>query len=213
MQASKLLQFAAVLLSAWLSVGSVAAADLSANAPSTPPPLVGEVKWDGGPGRMPATRAYVTSGTNRFAFLVPAGLRMDGAMAQGIIRLVSNDDSYHLNFRIVGPLPPDAKEVAPEPCRELLLSAYPGAEILEEFPLAAASRTGPAFDLRCRNSSDMPQSIRVAFIPSAAGLLEFSLVAHPAKFPQAQSSFNTMLLTFRSNDSGPLEDTPRPDQI
>jgi len=38
-------------------------------------------------------------------------------------------------------------------------------------------------------------------------------MASPAKFPEAKSAFHTLLLTFRSDEGGQLEDTSLSDQI
>ena len=86
----------------------------------------------------------------------------------------------------------------PAPYRSLLLNRQRGGKILEEFSLAAASRRGPAFDLRWNAPGPVPRRERVLFIPSDAGVLEFSLVSSLEKFEAGRQAFNSLSMTFRT---------------
>ncbi len=204
--------FAAILCGMWLSGGRAHAGESSADAPAPSPPLQVSIV-DATPARQPVYRAYVTAGTNKFAFLLPGGFRMDAkSLAQNTITLVNTDYTCWITFRIAGPVPIGAKELDPKPCREILLSQHPGATILEEFSLGAASQSGPAFDLHWETSGGVAQAARAVFIPSAAGILEFSLLASRGNLSKFRGSFNSLLVSFRASVDGKLEIPPLPDK-
>jgi hypothetical protein len=191
---------AVTILPFWLPAGPAGAADLPWGCASNLPPLRVEVRHEGGPGLSAANRAYVTAGTNKFAFQVPVGFRLDTADPQSVT-LVSADYNSLLNWRILGPLPAETPELAVASCRELLLERRSGGKILEEFTLAALGQRGPAFDLHWNAKGGTLRRERVAFIPALAGVLEFSLVASPAQFKAALPEFDLLLLSFRASDA------------
>jgi hypothetical protein len=157
-------------------------------------------------------RAYVTFGTNTFAFVVPSNFRMDASNSDKIV-LVNQEADCFLTFRIVDAVPAQMAEKQTEYYRALLAERYPDANTLDEFYQSAANNSGPAFDLQWRNSNSVTQAVRTAFIPSAAGVLEFSLLAPSTKFEEGRSFFNSFLLLFRSNENGKLEIARLSDKI
>ena len=164
------------------------------------------------PDERPVSRAYLTAGTNKFGFLVPEGFQTDpNNKALDRISFISSEYNGWLTLHLAEPATSGDNDLDPQFYREQLLSRYPGAKITEEFSLTAAGRSGPAFDLQ-KMSGGMLQSMRVAFIPSAAGVLEFSLLASPDNFPKFGSSFNLLLLTFRASVDGKLEFPPFSDK-
>jgi hypothetical protein len=156
-----------------------------------------EVKRVGGPGLIPADFAYVTFGTTKFGFVMPAGYRVETQDGQKVT-LVSADFNCLLTFRVVEPLQPGATELDPALYRDLVLNRRHGGKIVDEFTQAAVSRRGPAFDLRWTATGSVPRRERVLFIPSNAGVLEFSLVSSLEKFEMGQKGFNALLITFRA---------------
>jgi hypothetical protein len=172
-----------------------------ANLATNRPAYLTEVKHVGGPGLLPANFAYVTFGTNKFGFVMPAGFRLEMEGGQKVT-LVSADFSCLLTFRVLDPAPPGGTELDPAPYRDLVLSNRRGGKILEEFSLAAASRRGPAFDVRWNAAGPVPRRERVLFIPYSAGALEFSLVSSLEKFDAGERAVRSFLITFR---------TPEPD--
>jgi hypothetical protein len=159
-----------------------------------------QVKHVGGPGLVPADFAYVTFGANKFGFVMPPGFRPETEDAQKVT-LVSADFSCLITFRVLDAVPRGASELDPAFYREVALSRHPGGKIIEEFSLAAASRRGPAFDLRWNATGGVPRHERVLFIPSDAGVLEFSFVSSLEKFEASRPGFGAMLLSFRAADA------------
>jgi hypothetical protein len=192
--------FVVAVLPFWLLAGPASAADPGWSCATNSPPLQVEVRHEGGPGMAAANRAYVTAGTNKFAFLMPDGFRLETADPQKVT-LVSADYNCLLTWRILGPVPPESPDLDPASCRELLLECHPGGKIVEEFTLPALGRRGPAFELRWNAKGGAPRYERVVFIPALAGVLEFSLVSSPEKFKAAQPEFDLLLLSFRASDA------------
>lgn len=190
--------------------GAFAQESATTNRPS-PTTLSAALRSEEIIGSEAVKRAYVHSGTNEFAFVVPPGFRFDGSNPEKLV-LVKNDYTCFINFRVVKPGPSEAGELKVEGLRQTLLSRYPGARVLEEFTQSAANQSGPAFDLQFRSAADVLQSARVVFIPSAAGVLEFTLVANADQFTDGREAFNTLLLTFCTNQGGKLEITPFSDK-
>lgn len=171
------------------------------------------IKAESGPGIMPALRAHVTDGARRYAFLVPAGYRLEKSVPRRAT-LVSADYSRMLIFEIRETTPGGAASASSAACRSVLAKQYPGAKVQHEFLLSADCRQGPAFDAQWLAAGGVPRSGRVAFIPAEAGLLEFSLVSSPAQLGAGRDEFNTMLLTFRASDKqGNLVITPLSDKF
>jgi hypothetical protein len=199
MRAIKLLSlFAAAFATLPLRAQPAAApASTPANLATNRPLYVTQVKRVGGPDLIPTDFAYVTFGTNKFGFVMPAGFRLESQDAQKVT-LVSADFNCLLTFRVLDPLPPGATELDPAPYRDLVLSRRHGGKILAEFSQAAVSRRGPAFDLRWNAAGSVPRRERVLFVPSNAGVLEFSLVSSLEQFETGRQAFNALLLTFRA---------------
>jgi hypothetical protein len=170
--------------------------------------LQAEVRTDHEAGSLPARRAFVTAGTNRFAFSVPAGFRIESSNGDSV-SLVSTDYHSVLTFRIAAPGAPPGREPPAEVWRQTVLERHPGAAILRQFTLTAANRTGPAFDAAWGAPGGLQRYERVGFIPALAGTLEFSLVCAPDTFQKAQSDLNFVLLTFRASDAQGKLDLPR----
>ncbi len=187
---------------------SAGATDPPPASPALPLALRAEVRTDNEAGSLPARRAFVTVGTNRFAFSVPEGFRLEPSN-ENLVSLVSADYHSLLTFRIAAPGASAGQEPRAEVWREALLEQHPGAKILQQFTLTAANRTGPAFDAAWSSPGGLQRNQRVAFIPALAGTLEFSLVCTPDAFRKAQYDFNFLLLTFRASDTRGKLDLPR----
>lgn len=209
MRATKLiLLFAATLASFPLQAQPASLASPvspPANLATNRPLYVTQVKHVEGQNLIPADYAYVTFGTNKFGFVMPAGFRLETEDWQKVT-LVSADLSCLLTLRVLEPLPPDVTELDPAPYRSLVLDRRRSGKILEEFSLAAASRRGPAFDLSWNAPGPVTRRERVLFIPSDAGVLEFGLVSSLEKFEAGRQAFNFVSATFRTTGAnGRLE--------
>jgi hypothetical protein len=128
--------------------------------------------------------------------------------------LVTTDLTTALKFRIAGKATDDAKALKPAFFRDLVLEQHAGAKILEEFIMPAAGKAGAAFDLQMAGSQGTLRKARVTFVPTEAGVLQFTVEGSADKFKAALADFQTLLLTFRSSDAdGKLKMPPQPLKI
>src|SRR5882724_3213030 len=65
-------------------------------------------KFEGGRGQIPTTRAYITAGTNKFAFLVPGEFKLASSDPQKVT-LMKGDGTCLISVRVIGPWPPSDK--------------------------------------------------------------------------------------------------------
>jgi len=187
---------------------SAAAQELSFNNPTNPPPpLQTIVKREELFHGQPVNRAYVSSGTNQFAFVVPNDFRLDSSDPDRI-EVIATDYRCFITFRILDPNATEIQGLQSAALRETVLSRHSGAMLKDEFSLNAANHSGPAFDMEWTNAGGAKEFARMTFIPAKAGVLEFSLQAGQDKAAEARVLFNSFLLSFRSNEAGKLEISP-----
>ena len=168
------------------------------------------VKLEGGVGQIPSSRAYITVGTNRFAFLVPGGFKVDTSDPERIT-LVRPDSACIISLRIHEPT--SEHGLTPTECREKITKEHPACSIDGEFSLAAGDSSGPAFEIRWK-AQGIRRSARLAYVPFRAGVIEFCLDSNPEKFGAMQTFLNDIMLTFRASDpSGKIAPTPIYDRI
>jgi hypothetical protein len=186
----------------------------AANATSTTNQLQISValKSEGGPGLVTTTRAYITVGTNKFAFLVPDEFKMAGCDAQKVT-LMKGDGSCLISVRVIGSKPPSDKPFDCTGARGLVYEEHRDATIVSEFAMFAGGVGGPAFEINWGVGA-LSRVSRVGFIPLRAGIVEFSVDGSAKNLGPSLVDFNYVLLTFRASDeNGKLAATPISDQI
>src|ERR1051325_3321362 len=111
MRAIRLVDLVKIILFVTLPAGDAsaagqadAAADKMIGNDTNQPPMSVEFKLQGGPGQIPTTRAYITAGTNKFAFLVPDEFKLASAEPQKVT-LMKRDGTCLVSVRVVGPTP------------------------------------------------------------------------------------------------------------
>jgi len=182
-------------------------ASTEAEAEAAPPPpaaLHAAVKDGEVIGREQHQRVFMYVGGRRLMLVVPQGYRAETTNPEKVV-LVNADYSCVLSFRIAAPASAAATPLNAALCRGWLSARLGDLRIQEEFSLAAASQSGPAFEVSYKVDG-LSRSGRVAFIPSPVGVLEFSLAASPEMFQAAKAEFHSLLLGFRISDAnGRLE--------
>lgn len=194
--------------SAFLVASMLGAAAQTSDSVTNAAPLTTRVIEETVPGLPPIARTYLTIGTNKFAFLIPRGYRLDPVSAERVNIVAKDQTSFISVRRLTGtnaPSGPSQKLTATKRFRDLVLAEYSDARIREEFSRSAGGRSGPAFDFEWHLSSAVLSVGRVAFIPTDAGVLEFKLVAPPKYFRAATYKYNNLLLSFSASKDGKLE--------
>ena len=158
-------------------------------------------------GRHQMQRAFLNLGTNQIAFIVPTGFQMDATDSQKIV-LTDPAHGYFMTVRVTNP----TEEAAGASFfRAEALSRYPGAKITGESTDFVANHSGPAFNLEWLNPSGAGQAAHISFIPSAAGVLEFSIMARSVDFKDARIYFDILQSSVQNNETGKLVIVPLPD--
>ena len=75
-------------------------------------------------------------------------------------------------------------------------SAFPGAQIEEQFTMHTASQEAKAVDFRDASAGTIPLKRRLALVGSPSGTFEFLLSSRPDHFTPGEQSFNQMLGSF-----------------
>src|SRR6267142_6778600 len=176
------------------------------------PPISVALKFEGGPGQIPTTRAYITAGTNTFAFLVPGEFKLASSDPQKVT-LMKRDGSALISVRVIGPVPATGKPFDSAAARMLVNEEHPDATITSELGMFAAGVGGPEFEIQW-GAGALTRATRVGFIPLRAGLLEFSVDSSPKNLGPSLGDFNYVILTFRASDeNGQLAATPLSDRL
>ncbi len=155
-------------------------------------------------------RAFLTIGTNEIAFTVPAGFYMDASNPQKIVLTDSTSD-YFITVRVSGSANAEAGSAQVDYFRGTALNRFPQAKITSQTSEFAANHSGPSFDMEWLTSNGGGQSVRIAFIPCAAGVLEFSILTRSANFKTARTYLSVLMSSVRNNETGKLVITPEPD--
>ena len=151
-------------------------------------------------------RAFLTIGATQIAFIIPTGFFMDASDTQ---KIVLADSSGHC-FITVRVHPKSEVNSDADFFKAQALSRFPGAKISSESSESAVNHFGPAFNLEWAGPNGGPESVRIAFIPCAAGVLEFSVLTPSANFKDAQLYLTVLLSSLRTNESGKLVIVPVP---
>ena len=189
--------------SAVLHAQVCAQSSFGSSVSNTPPGLTVKLRSEEPLGSGQVQRAYATFGTNQFAFVVPPYMRMDASNPHKII-MSKPDLSCFITFRLVDPTSTGLAEPDAEKCRNILQKRYSDLKITDEFSLTADGHAGPAFEIQWTNAGGAAQAGRIAFIPSTAGLLEFSLECNADQLDVGKYWLSWVMTTFSSNEEGKL---------
>ena len=151
-------------------------------------------------GMAPALHVFINMGFKEYALQVPDGFRMQNEAAQGRLLLQRTDNSCWISFRIIK-TPVGGVNLSTSACRDWVLGEHPNAKITAESSANAGNNGGPAFDLQWKTGG-FQQSSRVVYIPSAVGILEFTLVSSTSHFGDSVNYLKNVLASFRLCPNG-----------
>jgi hypothetical protein len=197
----------AVCLTGFTTLADETSPEASTNAPAALRTLIRNEEVLNATNAKPIRRAYFSSGTNRFAFVVPGDFKLD-ASNPGKIILTSPDYSGFIAVQLVNSASSEAGGMLVQSFRNLAADEFPSGNIVGEFGMRAANQSGPGYEFAWKNSEGSQQQACVGFVPSAAGFLKFSLLSSSEKYSENQMSFRCLLRSFQSNEDGKLEILP-----
>jgi hypothetical protein len=160
-------------------------------------------------GHEQIVRCLLKCGTNQFLFMLPPNTRSSATNPETIV-LSGTDGLYYLSLRVlesgagVGGQARSRKEQA--------IESYPGAQHVEEFSMFVAGHEGSGLQLRQASAVGGARQVRLLWVPSAAGTLEFTLNTDPGNAGIAMRAFECVLLSFQSNERGKIIVIPRSDK-
>jgi hypothetical protein len=160
-------------------------------------------------GREQVIRELIRAGTSEFMFVVPAGLRTQ-TPGKDTIALISGEVNYCVLIRMVGS--PRTDLGLKEALQEHIARRYSYVNSAEEFTAMVADREGCGLQVPPGVPSREARLARILWVPFKAGVLEFVLTADGASATAGQAALDAILLTFRSNERGPLEIVRRSDK-
>jgi hypothetical protein len=144
--------------------------------------------------------AFITSGPDKFTFLVPEQYRVDTS-DPAKVKLASPDFSGLITLGLASGFPAGTR-MNSDALREHVLATYHDAAISGEQTVCANGQSAPALDFTWKADSGITRMTRTTFIPTTGGLMEFTLTASPEKFEAGLQQLNLVLLTFRSGVNG-----------
>lgn len=153
---------------------------------------------------MPYRFAFITSGLERFTFLIPEDYRVDTSDLTKV-KLTSPDYSGMIVVGVEAEGSTPGAKLEAATLRARVLDRYPEAVIREESETAANGESAPAVTFSWKTSSGITRTTRTAFVPTTVGLMEFTLTASPEKFEAGLRELNLVMLTFRSGVNGKFD--------
>jgi hypothetical protein len=169
-----------------------------------PLPLKVRIQMEGGGLTEASYRACVTAGTNKFAFFLPDGFRVNNDPVEGRIKLVNREGNCGITVAILGAAP-ETMKLDPEFYRALLLERNSQAKVTEEFERGVNGQVGSVFDLQWKNDAGMALCSRTLFVASRMGVFEFTAVSAPAHRSARENGFNRVIGSFTVSRNGQFE--------
>jgi hypothetical protein len=153
-------------------------------------------------GSRQIVRELIRSGTNEFLFVVPQGV-LPQPSSEGAILLSDREMRFFITIRMLGRMAEGTQ--MREEMSNRIASVYPGSGGLEEFSTAVASHEALGMQFCQKLPGAGERMVRLLWVPSNAGVLEFVLNSGEVGFPSGKVAFEGILLTFRSNEHGRIE--------
>lgn len=151
-------------------------------------------------------RAVASFGTNQLMMVLPRGLRVEASSPDKMI-LVPVDYAYCITIRLLRSSDDTSIDLAPASLASILRERYTGIVINDVVSTTVCDRTATVFEAQWKTAGAISKNVRVAFVPSAMGTLEVSVVADDPKAQAAIYDFNVLLGSFRSNEFAPIAAT------
>lgn len=153
---------------------------------------------------MPYRFAFITSGFERFTFLIPEDYRVDTSDLTKV-KLSSPDYTGLIVVGVEAEGSPAGAKLDAAALQARVLAKYPDAVLKAESTVAANGQSAPALDFCWKTESGITRMTRTTFVPTSVGLMEFTLTASPEKFEAGLREFNLVMITFRSGINGKFD--------
>ena len=173
----------------WAQPASPAGAP--ANLATNRPAYSTQIKHVGGPGLLPGDFAYVTFGTNKFGFVMPAGFRLETQDRQKVT-LVSADFSCLLTFRCSNPCRRATANWTPPLTANCSSAGIPAGRSWRNSPWPQSAGADRPSTCAGTPPAPCPGASASCSSPRMPGVLEFSLVSSLEKFEAGRQAFKLL---------------------
>ncbi len=147
------------------------------------------------------TRGIIVAETNQFSFVVPPGFPKQIDAAAKKISLTSTSYTCAITAIIHESAVEGKADLKPETVRQLLVSRYKEARIVDEFNASIESMSGPAFEIEWSSAAGK-MSTRAAFIPYPGGHFEVTVQAPTPEFRTYDQALFQLLMSIRTSPIG-----------
>jgi hypothetical protein len=142
---------------------------------------------------------------NWFSFIQPPRTVAHTDTDQKKITITARNGAYSLTVKVIE-APQPTNGVKSEVLREEALARYEGADVIDEFTVAANGQSGPAIDLVWRAPEGTYFKTRLASISFRGWRLDLNLTVQHQLFDLHHYTLNRFLLSFRNGRIGtPVE--------
>jgi hypothetical protein len=176
----------------------------SSAAPSTPaekPKIEARFFNQNTPFAGEITRGIIVAETNQFSFVVPPGFHKKIDAATKKLSLTSTSYTCSITAVIHESATDGKADLKPESVRQLLVSRYKDARVVDEFNASIESMSGPAFEIEWTGSVGK-MSTRAAFIPYPGGHFEVTVQAPTPEFRSYDQALFQLLMSVRTSPIG-----------
>lgn len=173
-------------------------------APSTPtekPKLAARFFNQNTPFAGEITRGIIVAETNQFSFVVPSGFHKQIDAASKKVSLTSTSYTCAITAIIHESAIEGKADLKPESVRQLLVSRYKDAQVVDEFNASIESMSGPAFEIEWTGAVGK-MSTRAAFIPYPGGHFEVTVQAPTPEFRTYDQALFQLLMSVRTSPIG-----------
>jgi hypothetical protein len=148
------------------------------------------------------TRGILVAKETQFSFVMPAGFRRQIDSGEKKISLTSTSFTCAITAKIFENATDGQADLKPDTLRARVLSWHKDAKVVDEFTASIESMSGPAFEVDWVSDLGKKMTTRAAFVPYAAGRIEFTVQAPTAEIRQYDQSLSQLLLSIRTSPVG-----------
>jgi hypothetical protein len=148
------------------------------------------------------TRGVLVAKETQFSFVMPSGFRRHIDAGEKKISLTSTSYTCSITAKIFETATEGQVDLKPETVRSRVLGWYKDSKVVDEFTASIESMSGPAFEVEWVSDTGQKMTTRAAFVPYAAGRIEFTVQAPSSEIRQYDHTLSQWLLSFRTSPVG-----------
>jgi hypothetical protein len=148
------------------------------------------------------TRGIIVAKESQFSFVLPSGFRRQVDAAERKISLTSTSYTASITAKIYETATDGQADLKPDTLRARALSLHKDAKVVDEFSASIESMSGPAFELEWVSEMGLRMTTRAAFVPYAAGHIEFTVQAPSSEIRLYDQPLSQLLMSIRTSPVG-----------